>query len=187
VASSRTFQHASDSTVGLVEDRYLASPFRVAEGRLDVPHGIGLGVEVDNGKVERSSTLQGEDRVFAYCRTPIRAPRDVDHFVPCSCSGDDGLDSLVAACRRCNNRKRATLPAAPHLADLIERNRTRDSDLESLARKRHWPRDRQRSTSITRTACLHSPDERPLWLCTKQGDSFTSLGPHRAEIERLLM
>ena len=46
-----------------------------------------------------------------YCHTALSRNREIDHFMPWSHSGDDGLDNLVAACHRCNNSKRATLAA----------------------------------------------------------------------------
>jgi hypothetical protein len=54
---------------------------RVAKGLLDLHHG----------------------RCF-YCKESIGRGCEIDHFVPWSYSGDDGLDNLVAACR---NSKRA--------------------------------------------------------------------------------
>ena len=66
---------------------------RVAEGLLDLQHSTCF-----------------------YCNSLVGRQREIDHFVPWSYSGDDGLDNLVAACRRCNNSKRATLAGPGHLA-----------------------------------------------------------------------
>jgi hypothetical protein len=136
---------------------------RVAEGLIDLQHG----------------------RCF-YCHTNIARRREIDHFVPWSYSGDDGLDNLVAACRRCNNTKRAALAGPDHLAALLERNQRWDGDLAALAGERRWPRDQPRSLRIARAAYLRSPDERPLWIHTQLGNLFETLGPHRAELARLL-
>ena len=66
VASSRNFEHASDTAYGLVKDDYLKEPFTFdSEGRLTVPQKPGLGVEPSPEKVERYSRIEGEDRVFA--------------------------------------------------------------------------------------------------------------------------
>lgn len=66
VASSRNFEHASDTAYGLVKDDYLKEPFTFDnEARLSVPNGPGLGVEPSSEKVERYAHIEGEDRVFA--------------------------------------------------------------------------------------------------------------------------
>lgn len=66
VASSRNFQHASDTAYGLVKDDYLTEPFTFdSEARLTVPQKPGLGVELSPEKVERYAHIEGEDRVFA--------------------------------------------------------------------------------------------------------------------------
>ncbi len=121
-----------------------------------------------------------------YCHDRIAAKREIDHFIPWTHSGDDGLDNLVAACHHCNNTKRATLPGPDHLAQLINRNHTSSHDLSRLARDRRWPRDHERSGRIVRAAYLRSPDERPLWTRTAAGDQFDALGRHRHELVRLL-
>jgi hypothetical protein len=136
---------------------------RVAEGLLDLQHGTCF-----------------------YCNTSLVRHREIDHFVPWSYSGDDGLDNLVAACRRCNNSKRATLAGPAHLAQLIERNMQWDADLNGLARERRWPRDNARSYRIARSAYMRSPDERPIWLRTTAGEHFSILGAYRIELTALL-
>jgi L-alanine-DL-glutamate epimerase-like enolase superfamily enzyme len=66
VASSKNFEHASDTAHGLVKDDYLARPFTFdRDGRLGVPHKPGLGVELSPAKVEQYAKIEGEDRVFA--------------------------------------------------------------------------------------------------------------------------
>lgn len=66
VASSRNFEHASDTAYGLVKDDYLQDPFIFdRDARLTVPKKPGLGVELSPEKVERYSYIEGEDRVFA--------------------------------------------------------------------------------------------------------------------------
>lgn len=105
--------------------------------------------------------LQGGD--CFYCRARISANREIDHFVPWSHSGDDGLDNLVAACRRCNNGKRATLAGPDHLADLQGRNARWDADLASIAATKYWPRDRPRSEEVRRQTYLRASDQRLYW------------------------
>jgi hypothetical protein len=122
-----------------------------------------------------------------YCETAIARDREIDHFVPWSYGGDDGFDNLVAACRRCNNSKRATLAGPGHLAKLVERNERRNADLASLAIEQRWPRDHPRSQRIARAAYLHSPDERPVWIHEISGDLFDTLGTYRSEFAQLLI
>jgi L-alanine-DL-glutamate epimerase-like enolase superfamily enzyme len=65
VASSRNFEHASDTAYGLVADDYITHPFEFdGQGRLAVPRGPGLGVELSASQIARYSKLEGEDRVF---------------------------------------------------------------------------------------------------------------------------
>jgi 5-methylcytosine-specific restriction endonuclease McrA len=136
---------------------------RVGEGLLDLQHGDCF-----------------------YCHARIGSRREIDHFIPWSHSGDDGLDNLVAACHKCNNRKRATLPGPEHLHALLGRNRAWTADLAAIADERRWPRDYQRSVRIARTAYLQSPDERLLWIRTPAGDHYERLGEHRQRLNSLL-
>lgn len=121
-----------------------------------------------------------------YCHAPLARSREIDHFIPWSHSGDDGLDNLVAACHRCNNSKRATLPGPNYLAELLERSRTRNQDLAAFAAERRWPRDQPRSQRIARASYLRSPNERPLWIPATTGNVFETVGAHRHEITELL-
>ena len=121
-----------------------------------------------------------------YCHTPIGRDREIDHFIPWTHSGDDGLDNLVAACHRCNNSKRATLAGPGHLAEIVGRNRDWDHDLAALSAERRWPRDAGRTRRITRAAYLRSPGERPLWTAGPTGTLFQSLEQHRQELAALL-
>ena len=58
-----------------------------------------------------------------YCGKELRPGAiDVDHVIPWSFMKDDQLWNLVLACPRCNNRKRARLPAERYLEALEERN-----------------------------------------------------------------
>lgn len=114
---------------------------RIAEGLLDLQAG----------------------RCF-YCETGIGRNREIDHFVPWSQSGDDGLFNLVAACRKCNGSKSSILAGPDFLEALMDRNSAWVTDLSALADERSWPADRLRSARITRAAYLNSPGERPLWL-----------------------
>lgn len=121
-----------------------------------------------------------------YCHTPIGRNREIDHFIPWTYSGDDGIDNLVAACHRCNNSKRATLAGPGHLAEIIRRNQTWDQDLAALSVERRWPRDPDRTHRITRAAYLRSPGERPLWIRAGTGMIVATFEQHRQELATLL-
>jgi L-alanine-DL-glutamate epimerase-like enolase superfamily enzyme len=53
--SSPGFILANDCTYYGLEDDVIAQPFRIERGRMRVPEGPGLGIEVERGKVERYS------------------------------------------------------------------------------------------------------------------------------------
>jgi hypothetical protein len=61
-----------------------------------------------------------DDRCL-YCDRLLGAV-EVDHFLPWSATGDDGLDNLVAACPRCNGEKRNALAGVRHVEALLARN-----------------------------------------------------------------
>ena len=124
--------------------------------------------------------------VCFYCHQPVRRDRKLDHFVPWSHCGDDGLDNLVASCRRCNNDKRATLAGPEHLADVLERNARFTTELASIAESKRWPRDRERSASVLRVAYMHAPDERPLWTMVGDQPRLLLAGEVRERIDALL-
>ncbi len=121
-----------------------------------------------------------------YCGDSIAKNREIDHFVPWSFSGDDGLDNLVASCRRCNGSKSATLAGPDHLEHLLERNLTWNRDLLELARERSWPRNRTRTAQIRKATYIRSPDERPVWMTSGDVGRFDPLGVHRDRFEELL-
>ena len=122
-----------------------------------------------------------------YCRKQLTSV-EVDHFMPWSHSADNGLDNLVAACRSCNNAKRAMLPAARHLRDLLERNERYTADLAGIASERLWPRDSSRTGGIVRSLYLASASERPTWAWdSARGHAvLAELGGQRAEVATIL-
>jgi hypothetical protein len=123
-----------------------------------------------------------------YCERAIRdkTGSEVDHFVPWSFSGDDGLDNLVVACRACNGQKSANLAGPDFLGAVIDRNQQWQDDLRSLSEERNWPKDYERTTKITRSIYLLSPAEKPVWLGRDSVERFASVGQFEAEFQRLL-
>ncbi len=134
------------------------------------------------------SLLDLQRGVCFYCGSRIARDREIDHFVPWSRSGDDGLDNLVAACRTCNNDKRATLPGASHLHELLSRNERWFADLDSIATERQWPRNHPRSLAIVRVAYLTGSTDRLLWRWDRAARrrALAPLEGDRLHLERLL-
>ena len=118
-----------------------------------------------------------------YCAERL-AKTEVDHVVPWSFSGDDGLDNLVAACPRCNGAKSATLAAADHVDALVVRNARWSGDLADIARTKTWARDPVRTAATLRTTYLLCPPERPLWRFDRAAGTPLVL-PAREELDRL--
>jgi 5-methylcytosine-specific restriction endonuclease McrA len=57
-----------------------------------------------------------------YCEEPVHIMQvEKDHYIPVSRGGSDGLDNLVATCRRCN-RDKATLTGDEYLAYIGRRS-----------------------------------------------------------------
>lgn len=106
-------------------------------------------------------TLQG-GRCF-YCDTRLTGPSEVDHFIPWARYPDNGLENLVVAHSRCNNRKRDFLAAAPHVEHWSARARTHAADLEALATEVDWDRDPSRSLSVAVAIYSRLPDDARLW------------------------
>jgi HNH endonuclease len=83
-----------------------------------------------------------------YCGTHLPLDNPIDHVLPWSLVGIDGLANLVLACRRCNGDKSNALPAM----QLIDRALSDDrlSALEGLATELQWPTQRDRVVAAAR-------------------------------------
>ena len=92
----------------------------------------------------------------------------------------------VIACHPCNNRKRATLAGPEFLEAILERNDLWQADLTALSQERSWPKNEDRTMKITRSAYLHSPAEKPVWMGRAAPEPFASVGQFEAEFQRLL-
>lgn len=76
-----------------------------------------------------------------YCRKHLPVNNPVDHVLPWSLVGIDGLANLVLACARCNGDKSGALPAM----SIVDRVLQRDRDvLEQIASKIQWPTQHDR-------------------------------------------
>ncbi len=58
-----------------------------------------------------------------YCGTHFRPDNPIDHVLPWSLVGIDGLANLVLACRRCNGDKSGALPAMAIVDRVLDRHR----------------------------------------------------------------
>jgi len=112
--------------------------------------------------------LQGR-RCF-YCRAPLAAAVDVDHFVPWSRAGCDDLFNLVAAHRGCNNDKRDHLAAARHVDAWLERLDARGDDLRGIAAERRWAADAAYARDSARSTYWVAGEGRALLWSERGGD-----------------
>ena len=95
-----------------------------------------------------------------YCDAALPPDNPVDHVLPWSLLGLDGLANLVLACRRCNSDKRHSLPA-PELVDrVLGRDRRA---LEAIAGQVEWPTQYDRVVAAARGVYRSQPDGSPTW------------------------
>ncbi|MGD9619017.1 MAG: HNH endonuclease [Mycolicibacterium sp.] len=96
-----------------------------------------------------------------YCGTRLPTDNPIDHVLPWSIVGIDGLANLVLACVRCNSDKGGALPAVP-LVDRVlahERNRL----LEQIAITLEWPTQRDRVVAAAHGIYRGQPSGVPTW------------------------
>jgi 5-methylcytosine-specific restriction endonuclease McrA len=96
-----------------------------------------------------------------YCGTHLPPDNPIDHVLPWSLVGIDGLANLVLACQRCNGDKRNALPAVP----LVDRALTSErlSALEEIATQLQWPTQRDRVVAAARGIYRGQPPNVPTW------------------------
>jgi hypothetical protein len=95
-----------------------------------------------------------------YCGTHLRPDNPVDHVLPWSLVGIDGLANLVLACARCNGDKRNSLPAV----DIVDRVLARDRRvLEDIAAELEWPTQHDRVVAAARGLYRGQPSGVPTW------------------------
>jgi 5-methylcytosine-specific restriction endonuclease McrA len=106
--------------------------------------------------------LQG-GRCF-YCDDGLVNLAEVDHFIPWMRYPDNGLDNLVVAHPKCNNKKRDFLAAAKHVEHWKERLKARDAELSAIASSARWRRHPDRTTSIAKSIYSRLPLSARLWV-----------------------
>ncbi|MDL9947202.1 HNH endonuclease domain-containing protein [Gordonia sp. ABSL11-1] len=105
-----------------------------------------------------------------YCDASVRAARHVDHLLPWSRVGIDGLTNLVLACAGCNSSKSDLLPAPEHVGRALARGRT---VLDQLAVEINWPSQYDRVVSAGRGLYTTQPMSTPVWQGRNQIQMLT--------------
>ena len=95
-----------------------------------------------------------------YCNRGLSSWDPVDHLLPWSRVGIDGLANLVTACRGCNASKSGSLPAVGLVTLALARP---VAVLDRLGREIEWPVQRERTGLAARGLFLSSPAGTPLW------------------------
>jgi hypothetical protein len=99
-----------------------------------------------------------------YCNGPLAAGSPIDHVLPWSLVGIDGLANLVLACARCNGDKGGAMP----VVGIIDRTLGRDlAVLEQISSDLAWPIQRDRVIAAARGLYRGNPGI-PTWAGFKQ-------------------
>ena len=111
-----------------------------------------------------------------YCRRPLRAPGEVDHFVPWSIYGLDLGHNFVLAHATCNQAKRDRVAAVQHLDRWCERNVRRRAELEQRFDGARLLHDLPSTWQVTRWAYAQAEASgAQVWLASS--DALTLLAP----------
>jgi hypothetical protein len=100
-----------------------------------------------------------------YCGTHVPVNNPVDHVLPWSLIGIDGLANLVLACARCNGDKSGALPAVSIVDRVLERDR---EVLEQIASQIQWPTQHDRVVAAALGIYRVQPAGVPTWSGYKQ-------------------
>ncbi len=95
-----------------------------------------------------------------YCSGHLADGNPIDHVLPWSMVGIDGLANLVLACARCNGDKSGALPAIAIVNRVLERDR---DVLEQIALSIQWPTQRDRMVAAARGIYRGQPEGVPTW------------------------
>ncbi|GAT16247.1 HNH nuclease [Mycolicibacterium thermoresistibile] len=102
-----------------------------------------------------------------YCGTHLPANNPIDHVLPWSLVGIDGLANLVLACARCNGDKSGALPAVSIMDNVLERDH---AVLEQIASEIQWPTQRARVVAAARGIYRGQPEGVPTWSGYKRSE-----------------
>lgn len=106
-----------------------------------------------------------------YCGASLLSSSPVDHVLPWSRVGLDGLANLVAACTRCNGNKSNALPEPTLVAEALDRG---EQALARIGSGIDWPVQYARTRNAARGLYLSSPSGTPLW---RSRDEYGTVGP----------
>jgi 5-methylcytosine-specific restriction endonuclease McrA len=95
-----------------------------------------------------------------YCDRHLAADNPIDHVLPWSRVGIDGLANLVLSCARCNGDKSGALPAVGLVDRALGRDRT---VLDELAQRLQWPTQYERVVAAARGIYRGQPAGVPTW------------------------
>jgi 5-methylcytosine-specific restriction endonuclease McrA len=99
-----------------------------------------------------------------YCNAALSPDNPVDHVLPWSRVGIDGLANLVLSCQRCNGDKSHALPAL----ELVDKAVSRERELmEQLARAIEWPTQVDRVVAAARGIYRGEPTGALTWSGVK--------------------
>ncbi|WP_197379953.1 HNH endonuclease [Mycolicibacterium mengxianglii] len=96
-----------------------------------------------------------------YCNAHLPQDNPIDHVLPWSLVGIDGLANLVLACARCNGDKTNALPAVRLIDQALDEART--GLLTEIADYLQWPVQRGRVIAAARGIYLGQPQGIPTW------------------------
>jgi hypothetical protein len=102
-----------------------------------------------------------------YCGTHLPLNNPVDHVLPWSLVGIDGLANLVLACARCNGDKSGALPAVSIVDRVLDRDR---AVLEHIASEIQWPTQHDRVVAAALGIYRVQPAGAPTWSGYKQSE-----------------
>ncbi len=102
-----------------------------------------------------------------YCGTHLPGNNPIDHVLPWSLVGIDGLANLVLACARCNGDKSGALPAVRIVDRVLQRER---EVLEEIASQLQWPTQHDRVVAAARGIYRGQPSGVPTWSGYKQSE-----------------
>ncbi len=102
-----------------------------------------------------------------YCGTHLSVNNPIDHVLPWSLVGIDGLANLVLACGRCNGDKSGALPAVSIVDRVLDRDR---AALEQIASEIQWPTQHDRVVAAALGIYRVQPAGVPTWSGYKQSE-----------------
>jgi hypothetical protein len=102
-----------------------------------------------------------------YCGAHLPANNPIDHVLPWSLVGIDGLSNLVLACARCNSDKSAALPAVRFVDQVLQRDR---QVLEQIAADLQWPTQHERVVAAARGIYRSQPAGLATWSGYKSAE-----------------